>query len=329
MVGFAGTSNVAASAAYGLPAVGTMAHSFIGAFPDEAEAFRTFARNTTGPVTLLVDTYDTERGVRIAAGVLREFEDDRGLGVRLDRGDLSELASYARRTLDAAGLTAARIVVRGGLDEYGIEDLVAANAPIDLFAVGTKVGTSADAPYLDLAYKLVEYAGRPVMKLSAAKLTAPAPKQIFRRPRLCRRVGGSRRGLPDGRRAVARAPLSPALDADRRRFPGLGAHAHACAVDPHHQVLLAVAHCKRQRAELPRPGGVNAERVAGGFQAGEAALQHVHGSRLAARCTPSAVVPPWMSSVSLLSSRVKCSSALSRWARPSTHACTRAFSVDP
>ena len=182
MVGFAGTSNVAASSAYGLPAVGTMAHSFIEVFSDEAEAFRTFARNTNGPVTLLVDTYDTERGVRIAAGVLREVEDDRGFGVRLDSGDLSELASYARRTLDAAGLRAARIVVSGGLDEYGIEDLAAADAPIDVFAVGTKVGTSADAPYLDSAYKLVEYAGRPVMKLSAGKLTAPAPKQVFRRP---------------------------------------------------------------------------------------------------------------------------------------------------
>ena len=182
-----------------------MAHSFIEAFSDEAEAFRTFARNTNGPVTLLVDTYDTERGVRIAAGVLRELEDDRGFGVRLDSGDLRELASYARRTLDAAGLTAARIVVSGGLDEYGIDDLVAADAPIDLFAVGTKVGTSADAPYLDSAYKLVKYAGRPVMKLSAGKLTAPAPKQVFSPPRLCRRAGDPRRGLPAGRRAVARA----------------------------------------------------------------------------------------------------------------------------
>ena len=180
MVGFAGTSNVAASLAYGLPAVGTMAHSFIEAFPDEGEAFRAFARNTSGPVTLLVDTYDTERGVRIAADVLRDLADHRGFGVRLDSGDLNALAAQARRTLDAAGLTTARIVVSGGLDEYGIEDLVTVGAPVDLFAVGTKVGTSADAPYLDSAYKLVEYAGRPVMKLSAGKLTAPFAKQVFR-----------------------------------------------------------------------------------------------------------------------------------------------------
>jgi nicotinate phosphoribosyltransferase len=181
IVGFAGTSNVAAAAAYGIPAVGTMAHSFIEAFPNEAAAFRTFARNTSGPVTLLVDTYDTERGVRIAAEVLRELTDHRGFGVRLDSGDLRVVAMDARRVLDAAGLRTARIVVSGGLDEYGIDDLVTAGTPIDLFAVGTKVGTSADAPYLDSAYKLVEYAGRPVMKLSAGKVTAPSRKQVFRR----------------------------------------------------------------------------------------------------------------------------------------------------
>ena len=230
IVGFAGTSNVAASAAYGLPAVGTMAHSFIEAFSDEAEAFRAFARTTTGPLTLLVDTYDTERGVRIAAGVLREFEDDRGFGVRLDSGNLSKLASYARRTLDAAGLTAARIVVSGGLDEYGIEDLVAADSPIDLFAVGTKVGTSADAPYLDSAYKLVEYAGRPVMKLSAGKLTAPAPKQIFRRAGCLDVLAVRDEDCPtaaeplleqvmvDGRRVVPAQPESATVSSARARF---------------------------------------------------------------------------------------------------------------
>jgi nicotinate phosphoribosyltransferase len=107
--------------------------------------------------------------VRIAAGVLRQLADNRGFGVRLDSGDLGELAQYARRTLDAAGLTTARIVVRGGLDEYGVDALIAVDAPVDLFAVGTKVGTSADAPYLNSAYKLVEYAGRPVMKMSPEK----------------------------------------------------------------------------------------------------------------------------------------------------------------
>jgi nicotinate phosphoribosyltransferase len=184
VVGFAGTSNVAAALRYGLTATGTMAHSFVEAFTDEAEAFRAFVRAAAGPVTLLVDTYDTERGVRIAAEVLQQLPDHRSGGIRLDSGDLAELAGYARRTLDAAGLPAARIVVSGGLDEYGIADLVAAGAPVDVFAVGTKVAASADAPYLDAAYKLVEYDGQPVMKLSTGKVTAPGAKQVFRGPGL-------------------------------------------------------------------------------------------------------------------------------------------------
>lgn len=182
IVGFAGTSNVAGSRAYGIPAVGTMAHSFVEAFDEERDAFRAFARHTAGPVTLLVDTYDTPTGVHVAADVLRELLDHRGFGVRLDSGDLGALARDARRILDEAGLPHARIVVSGGLDEYAVEALVASEAPVDVFAVGTKVGTSADHPYLDTAYKLVEYADRPVMKLSAGKSTAPAPKQVFRGP---------------------------------------------------------------------------------------------------------------------------------------------------
>lgn len=180
MVGFSGTSNVAASAACGLPAVGTMAHSFVEAFTAEADAFRAFAQHGSGPVILLVDTYDTENGVRLAAEMLQQVPGEREIGIRLDSGDLGALAGTARQILDGAGLQRARIVVSGGLDEYAVERLVAARAPIDVFAVGTKVGTSADAPYLDTAYKLVEYADRPVMKLSAGKVTLPGRKQVFR-----------------------------------------------------------------------------------------------------------------------------------------------------
>ncbi|MEU1668666.1 nicotinate phosphoribosyltransferase [Streptomyces sparsogenes] len=184
VVGFAGTSNVAAARAEGLPAVGTMAHSFVEAFDSEEAAFRAFARAHPGPVTLLVDTYDTESGVRAAARVLRDLDGGtRGPGsaVRLDSGDLALLAGRARDILDAAGLADVRIVVSGGLDEYAVDDLVRSGAPIDVYAVGTRVGVSADAPYLDSAYKMVAYAGRPVMKLSPAKVTAPGPKQVFRR----------------------------------------------------------------------------------------------------------------------------------------------------
>lgn len=181
IVGFAGTSDVAAAQIYGLRASGTMAHSFVEAFEDETAAFAAFAGAGDGPVTLLVDTYDTERGVRRAAEVLKDVPPGRDIGIRLDSGDLGALAVCARRILDAAGLARARIVVSGGLDEYGIEELLMRGAPVDVLAVGTKVGTAADAPYLDAAYKLVEYGGRPIMKLSAGKATLPGPKQIFRR----------------------------------------------------------------------------------------------------------------------------------------------------
>ena len=181
MAGFAGTSNVAAAAALGIPAVGTMAHSYVEAFATEEEAFRAFARCHPGPVTLLVDTYDTEEGVRVAARVLRDLDRGPGSAVRLDSGDLGGLASRARSILDSLGLPDVRIIASGGLDEYAVDDLVRSGAPIDTYAVGTRVGVSADAPYLDSAYKMVEYDGRPVMKLSSAKVTAPGPKQVFRR----------------------------------------------------------------------------------------------------------------------------------------------------
>ncbi len=181
IVGFAGTSNIAAALRFGLPAVGTMAHSYIEAFPSERAAFDAFAASTDGPVTFLVDTYDTEQGVRVAAEALHALGPRPGSGVRLDSGDLATLARRSREILDRAGLPDVRIVASGGLDEYAIHDLTGEGAPIDVFAVGTKVGTSADAPYLDSAYKLVQYGDRPVMKFSPGKLTLPGAKQVFRR----------------------------------------------------------------------------------------------------------------------------------------------------
>ncbi|MFF3582551.1 nicotinate phosphoribosyltransferase [Streptomyces mirabilis] len=180
LVGFAGTSNVAAATALGIPASGTMAHSYIEAFPDEEEAFHAFARTHPGRVTFLVDTYDTEEGLRTAARVLTDLRRGPGCAIRLDSGDLGALARRARASLDSAGLTDVRIVASGGLDEYAVARLVDAGAPIDVYAVGTRVGVAADAPYLDAAYKLVEYDGRPEMKLSSAKVTAPGRKQVFR-----------------------------------------------------------------------------------------------------------------------------------------------------
>lgn len=226
MVGFAGTSNVAAATAEGIPAVGTMAHSFVEAFATEEDAFRAFARSHPGPVTLLVDTYDTEEGVRVAARVLRDLDRGPGSAIRLDSGDLGSLAARARFLLDDAGLTDVRIIASGGLDEYAVEDLVGSGAPIDAYAVGTRVGVSADAPYLDSAYKMVEYDGRPVMKLSSAKVTAPGPKQVFRRTayadviRLAdeRSTGDGSPMLETVMRGGQRTGSRPTLDDCRERF---------------------------------------------------------------------------------------------------------------
>ncbi|WP_301125258.1 nicotinate phosphoribosyltransferase [Streptomyces cacaoi] len=179
LTGFSATSNVEAAAAWDIPATGTMAHSYIEAFGPEERAFRAFAEAHPGPVTLLVDTYDTAGGVGTAARVLRSL-DRPGSAIRIDSGDLAEEAVRARRILDSAGLADVRIVVSGGLDEYAVDELRRRRAPVDVFAVGTKVGVSADAPYLDSAYKLVEYDGRPVMKLSTKKVTAPGRKQVHR-----------------------------------------------------------------------------------------------------------------------------------------------------
>jgi nicotinate phosphoribosyltransferase len=182
MVGFVATSNVEAARRFGLPAAGTMAHSFVEAFEDEGAAFRAFASEFPDRATFLVDTYDTLGGVRAAIEVIRGLGLRERLGIRIDSGDLAQLAVAARRLLDQVGLERVRIFASGGLDEHVIADLVARRAPIDAYGVGTKVGVSADAPYLDTAYKLVAYGGRPVMKLSPGKITAPGPKQVFRGP---------------------------------------------------------------------------------------------------------------------------------------------------
>ncbi|CAL9637625.1 nicotinate phosphoribosyltransferase [Streptomyces albus] len=180
IAGFSATSNVAAATALGFPATGTMAHSYIEAFGEEEAAFRAFARAHPGPLTLLTDTYRTAQGTHTAARVLRALDVGDGSAIRIDSGDLATEAQQARHILDAYGLGAVRIVASGGLDEYAVDRLVEAGAPIDVYAVGTRVGVSSDAPALDSAYKLVEYDGRPVMKLSAAKVTDPGRKQIHR-----------------------------------------------------------------------------------------------------------------------------------------------------
>jgi len=180
IAGFSATSNTEAARRYGLTAAGTMAHSFIEAFATEQAAFIAFARQFSGKTTFLVDTYDTERGIRAAIDVITALRLPDPVGVRLDSGDLAALAFLARRLLDQAGLQRARIFASGGLDEHAIAGLQDRGAPVDAYCVGTKMGVSADAPYLDSAYKLVQFADQPVMKLSEGKATLPGAKQVHR-----------------------------------------------------------------------------------------------------------------------------------------------------
>ena len=187
IAGFRGTSNVLAAKLYGIQAVGTMAHSFVMSFGNEREAFRAFFETFPDKSILLVDTYDTRKGIENAICVAQEFKTEGYFlkGIRLDSGNLLQLSKMARAMLDAQGLREVRIFASGDLDEYKIEQLLMHKAPIDDFGVGTKMGTSPDAPFLDVIYKIAEVTNAegvflPTMKLSEKKVTLPGRKQVFR-----------------------------------------------------------------------------------------------------------------------------------------------------
>ena len=182
LAGFAGTSNVMAGRRYGIPVVGTMAHSFISSFEREIDAFRAFVASFPDNSILLIDTYDPLAGARKAVEVAREMaaRGQKLRGVRIDSGDLAALAREVRRIFDEAGLSDVKIVGSGGLDEYDLAALADADVPYDSYGVGTRMGVSGDAPWFDIAYKLVQQNGRPVLKLSAGKAYWPGKKQLFR-----------------------------------------------------------------------------------------------------------------------------------------------------
>lgn len=178
--GLAATSNVLAGKRYGVPVTGTMAHSYVQAHDDETEAFSAFAEIYPDTV-ILVDTYDTLAGVNKVTELADKLgEKFQARAIRLDSGDLLALSREAREILDHAGLQRVKILVSGGLDEDKIARLVASGAPIDGYGVGTDMGVSADAPAMDIAYKLAEYAGQGRLKLSSGKPVLPGKKQIFR-----------------------------------------------------------------------------------------------------------------------------------------------------
>ena len=180
LAGGVGTSNVLAAKTYSIPAFGTMAHSYIQAHESEIASFEAFAQ-LYPDTTLLVDTYDTLEGVRNVIELSRKLGARfRVSAIRLDSGDLGALSRGARDLLDQAGLHHVTIFASSSLDEYEIQRLIASGAPIDAFGVGTKLAVADDAPFLDMAYKLVEYAGRGRLKLSSKKVLYPGRKQVFR-----------------------------------------------------------------------------------------------------------------------------------------------------
>jgi nicotinate phosphoribosyltransferase len=130
----------------------------------------------------LIDTYDTLDGARQAARVARQMQAQGHhlIGVRLDSGDMVALSRAVRRILDESGLNDVKIFASSGFDEFKIADVIAAGAAIDAFGVGTKVGVSADAPFLDVVYKMTQFNGRQVRKLSPHKVTLAGAKQVFR-----------------------------------------------------------------------------------------------------------------------------------------------------
>jgi nicotinate phosphoribosyltransferase len=176
LAGFTGTSHVEAARRLGIPASGTMAHSWVQSFTTESEAFAAFARVFPENTTLLVDTYETIEGVRRAAAIEPPVR-----AIRIDSGDLAALATRARKILNAVGRSTVKIFASGDLDEYSIAQIVASGAPVDGFGVGTELITSSDAPSLAMVYKLVELGGEGKFKLSPGKRTYPMAKQVFRR----------------------------------------------------------------------------------------------------------------------------------------------------
>ncbi|MGH2349658.1 MAG: nicotinate phosphoribosyltransferase, partial [bacterium] len=217
--GCTATSNVLAGMIYGLPVVGTMAHSYIMSFTEELEAFRTFARDFPTNTVLLIDTYDTIQGAANAITVGKEMAAAGGRlrAVRIDSGDLLTQSRAVRAALDAAGLREVQIFLSGGLNEYQITELLEQATPVDAFGVGTEMGTSGDAPSVEGIYKLVEDEKGYRIKLSTGKATLPGRKQVWRRFDAEGQPAGDLIALHNEPPAAGRIPLLvPVMHGGRR-----------------------------------------------------------------------------------------------------------------
>jgi len=221
IAGFAGTATVEAGEKFGIPLYGTMAHSFIESFNDEAAAFAAFAKSRPDNVVLLIDTYDTEAAARKVVALAPQLK-AAGItirGVRLDSGDLVALSRSVRAILDAGGLAEVTIFASGGLDEDALGEFTRVRAPIDGLGVGTSLTTSSDAPTLDCVYKLQEYAGAARRKLSAKKATWPGRKQVWRRYDAGGRMAGDILTLEGYDKAGAEALIEPVMQNGKRLRP--------------------------------------------------------------------------------------------------------------
>lgn len=226
LAGFSGTATVLAGTLYDIPVFGTMAHSFIQAHGDESEAFEHFARSHPDNTILLIDTYDTEIAAHKAVALANKLKADHiGIqGVRLDSGDLAAHAKNVRQILDDGGLHGATIFVSGNLDEYKLQALLAANAPIDGFGIGTALDISIDAPALDCAYKLQEFAGKPRRKRSEGKATWPGRKQVYRLFTDDGYLGGDTVALEDDDPQPGAPLIQPFMRAGKRLQPKPSLH---------------------------------------------------------------------------------------------------------
>ncbi|GMV56260.1 MAG: nicotinate phosphoribosyltransferase [Betaproteobacteria bacterium] len=226
LAGFSGTATVLAGHRFDIPLYGTMAHSFVQAHDSELAAFEHFARSQPRYVVLLIDTYDTEAAAKRLVTLAPRLAADGIpiLSVRIDSGDLAAHARAVRAILDAGGLPQVRIFASGDIDEQRMQALLAAGSPIDGFGIGTRMDTSADAPYLDCAYKLQEYAGKPRRKRSEGKATCPGRKQVFRHVDADGQACGDTLSVEDEKRDGTPL-LMPVMRAGRRPAPSPPLHA--------------------------------------------------------------------------------------------------------